>query len=51
MAAGRRPCDDFERLLAGEPGTRAVFPAPPGGLYLTGVRYAGEWNAEPDLLW
>ncbi|WP_419163837.1 tRNA pseudouridine(38-40) synthase TruA [Candidatus Palauibacter sp.] len=51
IAAGRRPFDDFERLLAGEAGSRPVFPAPPGGLYLTGVRYAGEWNSDPDLLW
>ena len=51
IAAGRRPADDFERLLGGEAGTRAVFPAPPGGLYLTGVRYAGRWNADPELPW
>ncbi len=51
IAAGRRPFDDFERLLAGEPGTRAVFPAPPGGLYLTGVRYESQWNGDPDLPW
>ena len=49
IAAGRRPFDDFGRLLEGEPGTRAVFPAPPAGLYLTGVRYGGEWNADPGL--
>lgn len=51
IAAGRRPLDDFERLLAGEAGTRAVFPAPPGGLYLTGVRYGGEWNSGPGIPW
>ena len=51
IAAGRRPFEDVERLLAGEEGSRAVFPAPPGGLYLTGVRYAGEWNADPGLPW
>lgn len=51
IAAGRRPLEDFERLLAGEDGTRAVFPAPPGGLYLTGVRYGGEWNAGPGIPW
>ena len=51
IAAGRRPSEDFERLLAGEAGTRAVFPAPPGGLYLTGVRYGGEWNAGAGVPW
>ena len=51
IAAERRPFEDFERLLSGEEGSRAVFPAPPGGLYLTGVRYAGEWNADPGLPW
>ena len=51
IAAGRRPFDDLERLLAGEAGSRPVFPAPPQGLYLTGVRYGGEWNAGPDLPW
>ena len=49
IAAGRRPLEDFERLLAGEAGTRAVLPAPPSGLYLTGVRYGGEWNADSAL--
>ena len=51
IAAGRRPFEDFERLLAGEAGTRAVFPAPPGGLYLTGVCYGGEWNSGPGIPW
>ncbi|WP_419941091.1 tRNA pseudouridine(38-40) synthase TruA [Candidatus Palauibacter sp.] len=51
IAAGRRPFDDFKHLLARETGSRPVFPAPPGGLYLTGVRYASEWNAESALLW
>ncbi|WP_420447508.1 tRNA pseudouridine(38-40) synthase TruA [Candidatus Palauibacter sp.] len=51
IAAGRRPRADFERLLAGEAGTRAVFPAPPEGLYLTGVRYEKRWNAGPGIPW
>lgn len=51
IAAGRRPLADFEQLLAGEAGSRAVFPAAPGGLYLTGVRYANRWNADADLPW
>ena len=51
IAAGRRPVEDFERLLAGDAASRPVFPAPPGGLYLTGVRYGGEWNAGPGVPW
>jgi tRNA pseudouridine38-40 synthase len=51
IAAGRRPFEDFERLLAGEAASRPVFPAPPGGLYLTGVRYGGEWNSGPGIPW
>ena len=51
IAAGRRPELDFEHLLAGEAGTRAVFPAPPEGLYLTGVRYEDRWNADVGIPW
>lgn len=51
IAAGRRPFEDFERLLAGEAASRPVFPAPPGGLYLTGVRYGGVWNSGPGIPW
>ena len=51
VATGTRPFEDFGRLLEGEAGSRAVFPAPPAGLYLTGVRYAGRWNAGPELTW
>ncbi len=51
IAAGRRPFEDFERLLAGGAASRPVFPAPPGGLYLTGVRYGGEWNVGPGVPW
>ena len=51
IATGRRPFEDFGRLLGGEAGSRAVFPAPPPGLYLTGVRYANRWNAGPELPW
>ena len=51
IAVGRRQFEDFGRLLAGEAGSRAVFPAPPAGLYLTGVRYGGRWNAGPELTW
>lgn len=51
IAAERRPFEDFGRLLAGEAASRPVFPAPPGGLYLTGVRYGGEWNSGPGIPW
>lgn len=43
----RRDADAVGRLLAdgsGEGGARPPAPAPPEGLYLTGVRYAGGWN-------
>ncbi|MFV1986829.1 MAG: tRNA pseudouridine(38-40) synthase TruA [Gemmatimonadota bacterium] len=51
IAAGRRAEEDFGALLAGEPASRPVFPAPPRGLYLSAVRYAGEWNRTGDLPW
>lgn len=43
-ATGRREPDDFERLLADEDDVRPPEPAPPGGLYLSGVRYPDGWN-------
>jgi len=49
IAAGRRPEEDLDRLLAAETPSRPVFPAPAGGLYLSGVRYAGAWNREAGL--
>ena len=51
IAAGRRPESDLEALLAGDTATRAVFPAPPGGLYLSAVRYPDGWNRAADLPW
>lgn len=51
IAAGHRPFEDFERLLAGEAASRPVFPAPPGGLYMTGVRYGGKWNSGAGIPW
>jgi len=44
IASGRREPDELARLLAGEPGVRPPAPAPPQGLYLTGVRYDDGWN-------
>ncbi len=43
VATGRREAVEFESLLA-ERDARPPSPAPPWGLYLTGVRYADEWN-------
>lgn len=51
VALDRRPADDIAALLAGETPTRAVFPAPPEGLYLTGVRYGDDWNAPAGIGW
>ncbi len=51
IASGRRPREDFGALLSGEAASRPVFPAPPGGLYLGAVRYAGEWNRAGSLPW
>ncbi|MBX6364048.1 MAG: tRNA pseudouridine(38-40) synthase TruA [Gemmatimonadetes bacterium] len=39
VARGRRPVDDMVRLLANEPGVETSPPAPPEGLFLTGVVY------------
>jgi tRNA pseudouridine38-40 synthase len=39
VGAGRRPYDDFERLLAGAPRAEAGDTAQPHGLYLASVSY------------
>ncbi len=48
-AVGRRARDDLDRLLAGDGEARPPEPAPPGGLYLTGVRYPDGWNRPPGI--
>lgn len=47
-ALGRRQGGEMESLLSGEGEVRPPIPAPPYGLYLTGVRYDGEWN-HPEM--
>jgi tRNA pseudouridine38-40 synthase len=51
IATGRRPEDDLERSLTEETPSRPVYPAPPGGLYLTGVAYDDGWNRPDALGW
>lgn len=48
-ATGRREPGDMERLLAGDGDVRPPEPAPPGGLYLSGVRYPDGWNRPAGL--
>lgn len=40
VARGRRPAGDVGALLAGEPGLETSPPAPPQGLFLTGIFYS-----------
>ncbi len=53
VATGRRGADELRGLLAGRTDVRPPAPAPPEGLYLTGVRYREGWNREPGVpgLW
>lgn len=51
IAADRRPEGDMTALLGAATGSRPVFPAPPGGLYLSGVRYPAGWNRTGELPW
>jgi tRNA pseudouridine38-40 synthase len=53
LATGRRGADELRALLAGRADVRPPAPAPPEGLYLTGVRYRDGWNREPGVpgLW
>jgi len=43
-ATGRREPGELEAMLAGDDSPRPPSPAPPQGLYLTGVRYGSGWN-------
>jgi tRNA pseudouridine38-40 synthase len=49
IATGRRKAEELESLLAEEGGVRPPSPAPPWGLYLTGVRYPDGWNRPPGV--
>ena len=40
IGRGKRPLEDFERLLSGAPGPVTSPPAPPGGLFLELVEYS-----------
>lgn len=51
IATGRRPAGDLARSLAEEDPSRPVYPAPPGGLYLTGVAYDAGWNRDRGVVW
>jgi len=51
IAADRRPERDLEVMLAAKTPSRPVHPAPPGGLYLSGVRYGDEWNRPAGIPW
>lgn len=51
IASGARPASDLEALLENRKASRAVFPAPPAGLYLTGVQYKGVWNRVGGVPW
>ena len=51
VATGRRPASDLRDAIEERTPSRPVFPAPPGGLYLTGVRYGETWNAPGGIPW
>lgn len=51
IGADRRPEADLALMLAAETPSRPVFPAPPCGLCLSGVRYADGWNRPAGLPW
>lgn len=44
VASGQRDEQEIGALLHGSAGVRPPWPAPPYGLYLTGVRYPDGWN-------
>lgn len=48
-ATGRREPGELAALLAGDDAPRPPGPAPPQGLYLTGVRYGEGWNRPPGV--
>lgn len=47
VGLGARPARDVERLLRAEPGLETSPPAPPGGLFLSAVRYPSDPEPEP----
>ncbi len=53
IARESRAAEDLRTLLSGDEQAAPPRPAPPEGLYLTGVRYADGWNRKPGVpgLW
>ena len=53
LAREARPEGELRTLLSGRSGAAPPRPAPPAGLYLTGVRYGDGWNRRPGVpgLW
>jgi len=49
VAAGRRPVEDIDHLLARDPAVRASPPAPPQGLYFMKVVYPESWFTCPEV--
>lgn len=48
-ATGRRAPGETAGLMDGDDSLRPPMPAPPGALYLTGVRYVDGWNRPPGI--
>jgi tRNA pseudouridine38-40 synthase len=46
---GQRDAEELSRLLDEDPEARPPSPAPPSGLYLTGVCYPEGWNRPPGI--
>lgn len=49
IARGKREPGEIAALLRGDEAPNPPGPAPPEGLYLTGVRYADGWNRGPGV--
>jgi tRNA pseudouridine38-40 synthase len=47
IGLGQRPPEEMDALLANEPGLETSSPAPPEGLFLTGVTYPPDAGTKP----